>query len=865
MKPLSLRATKIINVMAQDEARQKGSSQIFPEHVVLAILKNEDCLGNHIFNKIKIEKSVFINELKSFFEKTQNLPTLDEIPKSRRFQVMLDLAEIESNSLHNDYVGTEHLVLAAVREAGSFTFNFFNDKKIFISDFRNAVLQIQKEEVSSASSSPVNFLFKSLFEADELDDFSKFNESLEEAKKMTSETKKNQNKTPFLNEYCTDLTAEAENKKLDFVIGREKEIQKMIQILSRRTKNNPVLTGEPGVGKTAIVEGFAQHIVEGKVPENLLNKRIYSLDVASLVAGTKYRGEFEERIKKIIRELQKNPEIIIFIDEIHNLVGAGGFDGPMNASNILKPALSSKEIQLIGATTTKEYTKYIEKDAALERRLQVIKVEEPDDENTKLILKGVKKHYEEFHNVSYSDEVLSEIIKLSGRYVPEKVFPDKAIDILDESGAAKKIESPEKTKEICELEKEIENLTEKKNSFVKIQDYENAALARDKLIDLKKSHSKLQDEWKNNFIYVKKTVTKEDVGKIISEITGIPCSKMNESETERLINLEKELKSSVIGQDEAVKIISGAVRRSRVGLSCSKQPSASFIFLGPTGVGKTQLAKSLAKSLFGTEDSLIRIDMSDYMEKHNAARLTGSPPGYIGYEEGGILTEKVRRHPYSVILFDEIEKAHPSVFNLFLQILEEGELSDNLGHNVNFKNTVIIMTSNAGSQKITNEGKVGFGINENILSKKEIRFEAMNELKKFLSPEFLNRIDDVIVFNPLSENDIRQILQIQLSELSKRLSEKEITVNVLEDAKSYLVKKGYNPSMGARPMRRLIRMEIEDPLSEEILKFGLNKKCVVNIDCKNEKLKISVESVQEEKTSKEKIPELEKEKIKALK
>ena len=840
MKTFSPRSKKILGALAQDEARKYGSKQIYPEHVILAIMNLRDCLARFaIVSLLKDAELItkFNNELKYLFESENSLPTLDEIPKSRRFEVMLDLADIESTALHNDYIGTEHLLLAAMREEGGFVSSFFQRYNIKIMDVRFLVMDLQNKNLSSiqqfSAESALDSIFKSIFDSSH-----GIFDSLDEEKE---EKKKTEEEQSFLTEYSRDLTKMAREKKSDPVVGRSKEIQRIIQILSRRTKNNPVLTGEPGVGKTAIIEGLAQHIVDGLVPNDLLNKRILSLDLAALVAGTKYRGEFEERMKKMLKELKENKDIILFIDELHTIIGAGGNEGTMDASNIMKPALSRGEIQIIGATTTKEYTKHIEKDLALERRFQIVKVEEPTDAETEEILNGIKKKYESYHRVIYEDNVIPAIVKLSRRYIPEKVLPDKAIDILDEAGAAKKIQEESRPSEFLEIEERIAELTEEKTNLVNHQDYENAALVRDKVIELRHQLENYSNRWMQTNGNQRKIVTCNDVEKIISNMTGIPVEQMTSSESQRILNMENELHNTVIGQENAVNIISGAVRRSRAGISSPKHPVGSFLFLGPTGVGKTQLAKALAKYLFGTEESLIRIDMSDFMEKHTASRLVGAPPGYIGYQEGGVLTEKVRRNPYSVVLLDEIEKAHPDIFNLLLQVLEEGELSDNIGHTVNFRNTIIIMTSNAGARQITNEGRVGFGFNTvDVLPYEEIKSTAMNELKKLLSPELLNRIDDVIVFDALKKDEVSKILDIQIADLASRLNEKDLKIEITPKAKEYLIQNGYNPSMGARPMKRLLRKEVEDPLSTEILANYGKKYNFVRISCKNDKINVEL-------------------------
>ena len=849
MKNFSPRAKEIVSVLAQDEARQLGSKQLLPEHVILAMIKNKEGLAYQVFDKLLLEPEALLDFIKKFFADEPRTPTLDSLPVSRRYQQLIDIADIEANALHNDYIGTEHLLLAAIREEGSITNRFFKAADYTIMDARFVVMELQGEHKSSIrqarAETLVDTVFKSLL-GDEAGLFDVFDDTPASQKNQKFDKTQNKKKELFLAEYSRDLTKLARDKKQDPVVGRDKEIHRVIQILARRTKNNPVLTGEPGVGKTAIVEGLAQRIAAGKVPAELLKKRILSLDLAAVVAGTKYRGEFEERMKKILNELQEDRDIILFIDELHAIIGAGGNEGTMDASNIMKPALSRGEIQIIGATTTKEYTKHIERDPALERRFQVVKVEEPNTDETQEILQGIKEKYEKYHNVLYADDVIPTIVRLSKRYLPEKVLPDKAIDILDEAGAAKKIQEEERPSELAFLEEKKKELEEEKRNLVLNQDYESAALVRDKVIDLKKKLNLYTNLWEKNGNRPAKVVTAADIEKIISEMTGIPVEQMTASETERIIHMEDELHRTVIGQDSAVSLISGAIRRSRAGISSPKHPVGSFIFLGPTGVGKTQLAKALAKYLFGSEDSLIRIDMSDYMEKHNASRLVGAPPGYVGYQEGGVLTEKVRRHPYSVILLDEIEKAHPDIFNLLLQMLEEGELSDNLGHTVNFRNTVIIMTSNAGARQITNEGRVGFGTAEGVMPYEEIKAGAMNELKKLLNPELINRIDDVIVFDALSKKQVSQILDIQLAELAERLKDKNLTINIKPKAKDYLIEHGYNPAMGARPMRRLIRKEIEDPLSVEILSNQDNSLNCVTIECNCDRIKVKLSKQEKE-------------------
>jgi ATP-dependent Clp protease ATP-binding subunit ClpC len=813
MKGLSPRAQRLIVTLAQEEGRKSGCAELLPEHILLALLKSADGLGYQVLLELHINVLTFQLALEQSMTAHTPVTDFSELPPSRRIRTLFDVAAIESRSLRNEYIGTEHLVLAAIREEQSVSWRYFSKASISIEDIRTAVQNIQQHVPTSATSqagkNTVPGLLPALFSPSE-------NGSSENS--GASRKGAQQVQPSFLAEYSRDLTALARQGVVDPVVGREREIRRVIQILSRRTKNNPVLIGEPGVGKTAIVEGLAQYIASESVPHDLQKKRLLSLDLAALIAGTKYRGEFEDRMKRMMKEIREDGNIILFVDELHTIIGAGGPEGTMDASNILKPALSRGEIQMIGATTIKEYRKYFEKDSALERRFQIVKVEEPAEEDTRKILEGLRKKYEDFHGVAYDDAVIPAIVKFSRRYIPERFLPDKAIDILDEAGAAKKIEDEERPAELGDLERSIEALDAEKKQLVADQDYERAAEVRDKVRELKQKLEVFSNYWKNNAASVRKLVTVDDICHIISDMTGIPVEQLDSNESHRLLHMEDELHRSVIGQDDAIHLMSGAIRRSRSGVSSSKRPMGSFIFLGPTGVGKTQLAKSLATFLFGSEESLIRIDMSDYMEKHTASRLVGAPPGYVGYEEGGVLTEQVRQHPYSVVLLDEIEKAHPDIFNLLLQLLEEGELSDNLGHTVNFRNTVIIMTSNAGAREITADNRLGFSAQKNgVLPYEEIRTSAMEELKRIMSPELLNRIDDVVVFNALSREQVNAILNIQIHELEDRLGEKHITLQLKESAREYLLDHGYDPSMGARPMRRVIQREIEDPLSILIL------------------------------------------------
>ncbi len=863
MNGLSPRAQRLLVALAQDEGRKSASAYLLPEHVILALLKSADSVGYSLLKIMNVNVLNFQLSLEQSLIPAKNATQeIYELPPSRRLSVMMDVARLESENLKDEYLGTEHLLIAAIREERSITNRYFLKAGISVDMVRSLIPEARIKTESSATEKGVKHLENSMLnnllgENSQLD----FNQTSSDFFKKDAKDKnfhqvKNDS---ILAEYSRDLTEESRNEKSDPVIGRAQEIGRVIQILSRRTKNNPLLLGEPGVGKTAIIEGLAQAIVKGEVPYNLLRKKVLVLDLGALVAGTKYRGDFENRLKRIMNEVKQDKNILLFIDEIHTIIGAGGQAGQLDASNMLKPALSRGEIQIIGATTNREYKKYLEKDSAFERRFQIVRIDEPNDNETLEILSGLQKKFEEYHNVKYLDDVIPLIVKLSHRYIPERFLPDKAIDILDETGAQKKIQEEARPSELAELEKNIEDLIEEKKNLVKNQNYEQAALVRDKVIALKERLEIFSEYWKKNNGKIQKEVTTKDVCHVISQMTKIPVEELDVSQVERLIKMEDELHKTVIGQNEAIGFISSAVRRNKAGISSSARPIGSFVFLGPTGVGKTKLAKTLAKFLFGTEDSLIRIDMSDYMERHTASRLTGAPPGYVGYEEGGMLTEKIRRHPYSVILFDEIEKAHPDVFNLLLQILEEGELSDSFGHNVSFKNTVIIMTSNAGAREIISQGKIGFQDNtkeETFLDYEELKASAVAELKKIMSPELINRIDDIIVFSGLSQKEIGQILDVQLEELNARLAEKKLKMTVKPAAKKYMIENGYDPEMGARPMRRMIQRELEDPLSILILKkeFESSNEIIVDSDGKSitvkyKKQKKSLAKATETKTS----------------
>ncbi len=724
MKSFSQRAQRLIVALAQDEGRKSGSSQLLPEHLMLALLKSADGLGYAILRALRVNVLTYQLELeKSISGGTVHAGDFSELPPSRRLLTLFESAEYEARSMRNNYIGTEHLLLAAIRENASVTNRFFERAGIDFESAREAAFDVREKMQTSAGSSykAGDADFKRMMGAEK--------NSFDRQMAGGGSEQKGRSGS-FVKNYSRDITELALKGLADPVVGRKHEIDRVVQILSRRTKNNPLLIGEPGVGKTAIVEGLAARIASGNVPYNLMRKRVLALDMTALIAGTKYRGEFEERMKRLMKEVREDKSIILFIDEIHTMIGAGGPEGSLDASNILKPALSRGEIQIVGATTIREYRRYMEKDAALARRFQTVSVEEPSDAESLEILMGLKPKYEDFHNVRYLDETLPAIIKFSHRYLPDRFLPDKAIDIMDEAGAQKKIAEGNRPAELDELEKRIDALGEEKNQLVKSQNYERAAEVRDKVVELKDRLAAFKEEWKSKSGGFVKDIGINDICAIISQMTGIPADQLSDDEKSRLLKMEAELHKSVIGQDEAIKAISSAVRRSRSGISSPKRPTGSFIFLGPTGVGKTQLAKSLAKFLFGTEDALIRLDMSDYMEKHNVSKMVGSPPGYVGFESGGQLTEQVRTRPYSVVLFDEIEKAHPDVFNLLLQILEEGEVVDSLGHKINFRNTIIIMTSNAGAREITQEGRVGFSSAAGgVISYEEIKSNAMQSMK----------------------------------------------------------------------------------------------------------------------------------------
>lgn len=780
------RAQRVV-VLSQEEARRLGHNVVGTEHILLGLVAEGEGVAAKVLSELgnlediraEVEKIIGRGE-------GGNLGQIGFTPRAKR---VLELAFDEARQLGHTYIGTEHILLGLIREGEGVAAQVLRNMGADLERVRRQVIEL----LGGGGQTP--------------------------------KAARNR-KTPTLDQYGQDYTELAREGKLDPVIGRDKEIKRVIQILSRRTKNNPCLIGEPGVGKTAIVEGLAQKIVAGDVPETLLNKRLVTLDLGSLVAGSKFRGEFEERLKKVIEEIKAAGDIILFIDELHTIVGAGAAEGAIDASNILKPALARGELQTIGATTLDEYRKHVEKDAALERRFQPVMVDEPTVEETIEILKGLRDKYEAHHRVKITDEALVAAAKLSDRYVADRFLPDKAIDLVDEAASRVRLSGLVPPPELKELEERIKEARIEKESAIKNEEFEKAATLRDKEQKLKEELDRKRNEWKNNRGMREGTVTADDIAEIVSGWTGIPVAKLAQEESERLLNLEKILHERVVAQDEAIGAVARAVRRARAGLKDPKRPVGSFIFLGPTGVGKTELARALAEALFGDEDAMIRLDMSEYMERHTVSRLIGAPPGYVGYEESGQLTEKVRRKPYSVVLFDEIEKAHPEVFNVLLQVLEDGRLTDAQGRTVDFRNTVLIMTSNVGAHQLQRTGRIGFQVGDQKDQAKS-QYEAMKErvteeLRRTFRPEFLNRIDDIIVFHPLEREHIHQIVDIMLEELRNQLKERDIQLVVTQSAKDFLAEKGYDPDYGARPLRRAIQRYIENPLSDQILmgKFG---------------------------------------------
>ncbi|KKB34838.1 ATP-dependent protease ATP-binding subunit ClpC [Bacillus thermotolerans] len=775
------RAQKVL-ALAQEEALRLGHSNIGTEHILLGLVREGEGIAAKALYGLGLSSEKIQEEVENLIGRGEG--TTQTVHYTPRAKKVTELSMDEARKLGHSYVGTEHILLGLIREGEGVAARVLSNLGISLNKARQQVLQLLgNNETNGHQGGPSS----------------------------------NAN-TPTLDSLARDLTAIAREGSLDPVIGRSKEIQRVIEVLSRRTKNNPVLIGEPGVGKTAIAEGLAQQIINNEVPETLRNKRVMTLDMGTVVAGTKYRGEFEDRLKKVMDEIRQAGNVILFIDELHTLIGAGGAEGAIDASNILKPSLARGELQCIGATTLDEYRKYIEKDAALERRFQPIQVDEPTADESIQILKGLRDRYEAHHRVSITDEAIEAAVKMSDRYISDRFLPDKAIDLIDEAGSKVRLRSFTTPPNLKELEAKLESIRNEKDAAVQSQEFEKAASLRDAEQKLREEVEKTKNSWKEKQGKENSEVTVEDIAKVVSSWTGVPVSKLAETETERLLKLEEILHSRLIGQEEAVKAVSKAVRRARAGLKDPKRPIGSFIFLGPTGVGKTELAKALAESMFGDEDAMIRIDMSEYMEKHSTSRLVGSPPGYVGYDEGGQLTEKVRRKPYSVILLDEIEKAHPDVFNILLQVLEDGRLTDSKGRTVDFRNTVLIMTSNVGAESLQRNKYVGFNIQDGEQDFKDMKGKVMDELKRAFRPEFLNRIDEIIVFHALEKKHLKEIVTLMSDELTKRLREQDISVELTEQAKDKIAEEGYDPEYGARPLRRALQKQVEDRLSEELLK-----------------------------------------------
>ncbi|MPQ42351.1 ATP-dependent Clp protease ATP-binding subunit [Clostridium tarantellae] len=790
---------KMVLESAKEISIELKHGYIGTEHILVGILKEDDGASKKILNKYGVNEKDAISLIKKYIGSGDLIYSFEEIPLTPRSKRLLEASLLESKELNKNFINPEHIILALLKDIDSVGFTIL--EKLFKGN-----IELLREFI-------LNDLEENLFLEEE---------NIEEKEEPKEKIKIVE--TPNLNNYGIDLTEMARQNKLDPVIGREEETERVLEILCRRIKNNPCLIGEPGVGKTAIVEGLAQKIIEENIPQILKDKRVVTLDLTAMIAGAKYRGEFEERLKKIIKEVKEASNIILFIDEIHTIVGAGGAEGAIDASNILKPALARGEVQCIGATTIDEYRKYIEKDMALERRFQPVNVKEPSKEDTLLILKGLKRKYEEHHNVIITDKAIEAAVNLADRYINDRFMPDKAIDLIDEASAKVKIEALTTPKSLKSIEDEINNTYILKEKAIENQDFENAASLRDKEKNLRLELNMKKNEWINNSQTSIEKVEENHIAKVVAKWTKIPVEKLNESESEKLLNLESNLKSKVIGQDEAIKVLAKAVRRARVGLNDPYKPIGSFIFLGPTGVGKTELSKVLAKVMFGNEENFIRIDMSEYMEKHSVSKLIGSPPGYIGYEEGGQLTEKVRRVPYSVILLDEIEKAHPDVFNILLQILEDGRLTDGKGKTVDFKNTIIILTSNVGANILKKSSIVGFVTNNKENDKYEkMKNKMMEELKETFKPEFLNRIDEIMVFHSLDKDNLLKIVDLMLMETKNRVKEHEIYLDFTDEVKNMIVEKSIGENYGARPLRRIITKSIEDKLSEEILKGKVKK------------------------------------------
>jgi ATP-dependent Clp protease ATP-binding subunit ClpC len=811
MSDFTPRAQQVL-VLARKEAERFNHNCVGTEHLLLGLIKLGQGVAVNVLHKMGLDLERVRMEVEKYVGSHPATKMVGDIPSTPRVKKVLALAGKEAKALNHPYVGTEHILLGLLREGEGVAARVLKSLEVDPARTRNEILK-------------------------ELDPNFKPPES--EAQSRQEGTKKGVN-TPALRTFGRDLTELAKSGELDPVIGRKNEIERVIQILCRRTKNNPVLLGEAGVGKTAIVEGLAQEIAAGKMPELLRDKRVITLDLALMVAGTKYRGQFEERIKAVMDEIRRSKNVILFIDELHTIVGAGSAEGAMDASNIIKPALSRGELQCVGATTFNEYRKYIEKDAALERRFQTVKVEAPTVEEAVQILKGLRPKYETHHKAKLTDEALEAAVRLSDRYITGRFLPDKAIDVMDEAGARARINSMTRPPDVKEIEKNIETIRAEKEAAIKAQDYEKAAALRDSEHHTKDKLERILNGWQEQREEREVIVTGDDIMHIVSKWTGVPLNRMEQKEAQKLLKMEEELKQQVIGQDEAVIAISKALRRSRADLKDPRRPIGSFIFLGPTGVGKTFLARSLAEFMFGDADALIQIDMSEYMEKFTGSRLIGSPPGYVGYEEGGQLSEAVRRRPYSVVLFDEIEKAHPDVMHLLLQILEEGKITDSLGQKIDFRNTIIIMTSNVGAELIKRQTAMGFGATAGHGSYEAMRDKILDDSKRVFKPEFLNRLDDMVVFHQLERNDLVKIVDLEVAKVIERVGAKDIKVHLDTTAVEFLIDKGYDPTYGARPMRRAVEKYLEDPLAEDFLRGNIKQGDTLEVHAAGEQLAFKV-------------------------
>ncbi|HYC77482.1 MAG TPA: ATP-dependent Clp protease ATP-binding subunit [Planctomycetota bacterium] len=805
------RARKVMQ-LANQEAQRLNHEYIGTEHILLGLVKEGSGVAANVLKNLDIDLKKIRQEVEKLVKTGPSMVTMGQLPFTPRAKKVLELALEEASNLGHNYIGTEHILLGLIREKDGKAAKVLTNLNVKLETVREEVLDFLGAEQPPSEAQEKGAT------PSEPSQPSSGGGAASSGGASAGQAASGKSKTPALDSFGRDLTELAREGKLDPVIGRAKEIERVIQILSRRTKNNPVLLGEAGVGKTAIVEGLAQSVVKGDVPEVLLDKRIVVLDLAMMVAGTKYRGQFEERIKAVMTEVRRAKNVVLFIDELHTLVGAGGAEGAIDASNVLKPALSRGEVQCIGATTLDEYRKYIEKDGALERRFQTIIVEPPSKDEAVEILKGLRDKYEAHHRVRYTDDALTAAVEYSSRYISGRFLPDKALDVVDEAGARLRLRAMTQPPELKELDQEIARLDKEKEESVANQDFERAAQLRDTAYRLRKKKEQLTLDWKEKSRSVDGVVDIDVIAETVSKMTGVPLTRLEKGEAERLLRMEDELHKTVISQNDAIHAIAKAVRRSRSGLKDPRRPMGSFIFLGPTGVGKTHLAKQLAKFMFGSEDALIQIDMSEYMENFNASKLVGAPPGYVGYEEGGQLTEKVRRRPYSVVLLDEIEKAHADIFNMFLQIMEEGRLTDSFGRQIDFKNTILIMTSNIGASVIKSRTGLGFHTAEEESTGSRMQALLKGEVERFFRPEFLNRVDELIFFKPLTKEDVKQIVDVQLRDVVKRLEAKGIRLQLGDEAKNFLLDKGWSAEFGARPMRRAIEKYIEDPLSEEILR-----------------------------------------------